>query len=325
MAARSVFILLFLFCAVPAMAEPVHIKINTQYDLDHFHTEGVKRFAKLLSRYSKNSVKISIRHGGAMGVEDSDQLRAVRDGELQMSEIRMAAVEKSEPLFGLSSQPFLVGSFEEAKACYLTVSPFYQRAAAAWNQKILYVSPSAPIGLFSKGRVDEIRALAGLKIGTDDLNMASGISELRAEFRNVPWYDVGRALDDGELDAVLTAAEVGVVEKFWKTSLNYTRINYSYPLNMVTINLDLWNSLNADLQNAILKAAGLTEEWQWQDAQTSDSQALTALSTRGVGIYEVGETLNRQLQESTKNALDEFMAGLDEPTRNAIRQCQAEI
>lgn len=315
------FLIFIFFCAVPAMAEPVQITLNTMHERDDFHTEGARRFAELVGRYSKQSIKISVRHGGAMGIDESDLLRAVRDGELEISDIRMDAVEKSAPVFGLSAKPFLVQSFEKARAFYEVVQPFYQKAAEAWNQKILYVSPSEPSGLFSKGTVDDVKPIAGMKVGVNGpVNIAFLGEFLQVEPRSIEWYEAAMALDDGDLNAVLAPASVGAGARFWRTSLNYTPVNYSYPLNMVTINLDLWNSLSGDMQTAIEKAARLAGDWQWKDSQTKSGKALTDLSSRGVGIYDANSTLKKQLHEAGQRYFDRLGDSLDPEIIAAVRK-----
>ena len=48
--------------------------------------------------------------------------------------------------------------------------------------------------------------------------------------------------------------------KIWEVLTDFTKINYAYPLQAVTINLDYWNSLTKAQQEAMLKAAAEIEK-----------------------------------------------------------------
>ena len=93
------------------------------------------------------------------------------------------------------------------------------------------------------------------------------------------WGDVYPALATGTIDSVLTSAQSGVSASFWEVLSDYTRVNFAIPLNMITVNMDTWNTLSEDEQTAILEASSVLEAERWQVAQDvmiSDEERLAA-------------------------------------------------
>ena len=85
--------------------------------------------------------------------------------------------------------------------------------------------------------------------------------------------EVYSALRTGMVDSVITSSSSGKDGKFWKFK-DFTKINYAYPLQAVTINLDYWNSLDKTQQEAMLKAAAEIEKAQWEAVKLEDKDAL---------------------------------------------------
>ena len=89
--------------------------------------------------------------------------------------------------------------------------------------------------------------------------------------------------------------------KFWEVLTNFTKINYAFPLQAVTINLDLWNSMDKLQQNAILKASKKIEQLQWEAVKIEDKNALKTLAKNGIKISKSTVKLEKELNIIAKN------------------------
>lgn len=306
----------FVFGSASAQ-EPIQMDLNAVYGPTSFHTQGAMNFADLVDKYSDGSVKIKVHAGGALGFKGQELLNAVKNGLVPMSDILMGVVAGSSHTFGISSLPMLVSTYEEAAQLYENSKPLYEKAAIKWNQKMLYAAPWPPSGLVTKKPINTAKDLEGLKIRTYDKNGASFLKALGASPVSLPWGEVYTSLQTSVIEAVLTSAESSKNGKFWEVLNNFKSINYAFPLNMVTINMDYWKALSKDQQAAVMKAANETEATQWKN---SESRTLAALDT----IKENGMTVTDQPDDEMKKAMDEAATKIvDAYLKKANKKTQA--
>jgi len=285
------------FSLVAQGADVIKMDCNAIYPDSNFHTKGAQAFAELVKQKTDGTVLITVHPGGSLGFKGPELLKSVKDATLPMSDILMGVVSGSDEIFGLSTIPLLVSSYDEAREFYSAAKPYYEKACEKWNQKLLYAAPWPRSGLFTKKPVTSLEDIAGLKIRTYDKNGAEFLQRAGASPQSLPWGEVYTALSTGLIDSVLTSATSGKDGKFWEVLANFTKINYSYPLNMMTINMDYWNSLSPDQQQAMLEAAAATEDAQWQASQKSVVDSLAILEENGMAIAEMTPELKASLEQ----------------------------
>lgn len=289
-----------------AADQAIKLDLNAVYGATSFHTEGAIEFAKRVGEYSGGSVAITVHPGGSLGFKGPELLKVVKDGQVPMSDILMGVVAGSENVFGISSLPRLVDSFAAAKSLYADSKPLYEKAASKWKQKLLYAAPWPPSGLVTKIEVNSKADLANLKTRTYDKNGAQFLQSLGGSPVSLPWGEVYSSLTTGIIDSVLTSGESASNGKFWEVLKYFKSINYAYPLNMVTINLDYWNALSAAQQEAMLKAAAETEQAQWQKAEQRTVESLATIKAEGMILSEEDPAFTKDLDAAAKALVDEF-------------------
>ena len=310
--------LVLLLMAAPALAEQtIKMDLNAIYGASNFHTQGAQQFADLSKEYSGGSVLITVHSGGSLGFKGPELLKTVKDATVPMSDILMGVVAGSEEIFGLSSLPLLVKSYEDALRLYTAAKPYYEKACAKWNQKFLYAAPWPPSGLFTQKALNSMADMQGLKIRTYDKNGAEFLKQAGAGPMSLPWGEVYSALRTGLINSVLTSAVSGKDGKFWEVLKHFTMINYAYPLNMLTINMDYWNSLSPAQQEALLKAAAKTEDDQWSASKESNQAALAELEAQGMAIAQASPELQGKLDELAAAMVQDFLANANADTKAA--------
>lgn len=301
--------LIGLFFGTQALAKDViKLDLNAVYGATSFHTMGAMDFAKLAGKYSDGSVQITVHPGGSLGFKGPELLKTIKDGQVPMSDILMGVVAGSEHAFGISSLPRLVGSFDEAKQLYSDTKPIYEKSALKWKQKFLYAAPWPPSGLVTKNVVNSKADLKNLKTRTYDKNGAEFLRSLGGSPVSLPWGEVYSSLTTGMIDSVLTSAESSKNGKFWEVLNGFKAINYAYPLNMVTINLDYWKALSKEQQDAILMAAAETENQQWQNSQARHEEGLKVIQEHGMVVSEESAEFGKTLDAAAKKIVAEFKA-----------------
>lgn len=307
-----------LACGSWVGAQTMRMDLNAIYPASNFHSQGAVNFADKVREATGGSVDITVHAGGSLGFKGPELLKAIMDGTLPMSDILMGVVSGSEEIFGLSTYPMIVGSYAEAKAFYDAARPHYESACAKWNQKLLYAAPWPPSGLFTKKPLVVLADLAGLKTRTYDRNGALFLEKAGGNPMSLPWGEVYSALSTGLIDSVLTSAVSGKDGAFWEVLDHMTKINFAYPLNMVTINLDYWNALSPDQQQAMLAAAAETEAEQWAVSEAGNEDSLQTLEANGIIIAEMTPEIEDALRGFAMEILEEFKAQAGEESLAAL-------
>jgi len=153
-------VIMLLSFGILANAKVIKLDCNAIYGPTSFHTQGAMEFAKLVAKYTNGTVQIVVHPGGSLGFKGPELLKAVKDGQVPLSDILMGVVAGSEHIFGVSSLPRLVKSYKEARELYEKLKPLYKKAALKWNQIFLYAAPWPPSGLVTK---KPIKSVADLK------------------------------------------------------------------------------------------------------------------------------------------------------------------
>ena len=287
------------------LAANIQMDLNAKYGDTNFHTLGAKEFAKLADKYSKGTVKIRIHAGGSL--IKGNPLKAVKDGTVAMTDMFIPFTAGGGKVFGISALPFISKSYDEAFKLYQISKPSYEKVAKEWNQKLLYAVSWPASGLYTKKAVKSIKDFKDLKTRTYDANSANFINTSGGSAVALPWGEVYSALRTGLVNSVVTSSASGKDGKFWEVLDHFTKINYAYPLQAVTINLDYWNALSKSQQKALLKAAAAVEKAQWKKVKIEDKNSLKALSDNGVTIHEASSSLKKELDTMATKMLDTYL------------------
>ena len=295
-----------LILALPAFAATFKMDLHASYGADSIHTQGAIQFADLVRSYSNGTVDITVYPGGSLGFKDPELLKVVKDGQVPMADILMGVVAGSEPVFGVSSLPRLVPDFAAAHKLYKNCRPLYEQAASRWNQKLLYAAPWPPSGLVTRKVVASKADLADLRTRTYDKNSAEFLRILGVTPVSLPWEDVHSALSSGMINSVLTSAESTRNSKLWEFLGTFKPINYAFPLNMLTINLDSWKSLDQVQRDALLKAAAEVESVQWAGSRQLYLYSLKMIKENGIVVSNVSIEFVADLDQAAAQLIDEY-------------------
>ena len=300
------------------LAADVKMDLNAKYGATNFHTIGAQKYADLVKEYTKGSVDITI-HAGSSLVK-GNPLKAVKDGTVAMTDMFIPFTAGGGKVFGVSALPFIATSYEDAYKLYQVSKPAYEKTAKQWNQKLLYSVTWPASGLYSNKKMESLEDFKGAKTRTYDKNSADFVNGAGGNAVALPWGEVYSALRTGMVDSVITSSSSGKDGKFWEVLTDFTKINYAYPLQAVTINLDYWNSLTKVQQEAMLKAAAEIEKAQWEAVKLEDKDALDTMAQNGMKISEASDELKKQLDEIASKMLTEYLADADEDTKQIFKE-----
>lgn len=262
------------------------LDFSNEYNHSSIHAEGDSYFINKVKELTDDQVQITLHTGGALGYKSADHFYAVADNAVQLADTLAGTLAGIDPIFSLSSLPFLVRDEGEAERLYHLARPHYDKIFADNDQILLYASPWPASGIWAKQDVSSIDSLKKLKIRTYDKNGTLTLMAAGANPVKLSWADVVPQLSTGGISAVLTSAEAGANASFWEHLQHFSAIQYAIPLNMVHMNRDAFERLTPEQQSALLEAARQTDAHNWQQVRTRVAENYQTLNQQGVAIQD---------------------------------------
>lgn len=272
--------------AGPVSAQNVKWDMANEYQETSIHGQAQKVFTDTAMEASGGTIEITNHFGGSIGYKSKEHFDAVGDGALPIANTSVGQVAGIEPMFLLSSLPFLVGSAEDAQLLWEVARPAYDEVFARNNQILLYASPWPPAGVWAKKAIDSKEALAGVKIRAWDASGTSTLINAGAAAIQMSWADVVPQLASGGIDGVLTSAEGGTNAKFWEHLSHFSALNYSMSLNMTHVNKDNWDALSDDQRAALLKASEAASNAAWGALASRVSENYADMEANGITVVK---------------------------------------
>jgi TRAP-type C4-dicarboxylate transport system substrate-binding protein len=272
-----------LLLAQPLAAETLW-EMSTEYPASAIPGQGVAGFAALVHQKTGGALVVKTGFDAANGIKSAGMLEAVRDGRLQAGDAFAGALDAVDPVFALSSLPFLATSIPDAKRLTDIARPAYEAVLARMGQRLLYTTPWPPSGIWSKRALASPADLRTLTIRTYDDTSTLVMQAAGARATAISFADAMPKLRDGSVDAVLSSGDGGAGRKLWELLPHFTEINYAMPISVATVSLTALQALPGDLQEAVLAAGRETEALQWAAIQTRQAENHARIQANGVTL-----------------------------------------
>jgi TRAP-type C4-dicarboxylate transport system substrate-binding protein len=300
-------------CAGIASAHPhgEQWALANEYPANSLTAEGDAHFAGLVADATRGSLSIVTMPDAKLGYKSREQLAAVAEGKVAMADSFGGAIAADEPIFGLSSLPFVATGARQARALYDAARPAYERAFERRRQKLLYATPWPPTGLWTRKQATSVEAVSHLRIRTYDATGTDLFARVAAAASVVSFADLPPRLESGDIDAVLSSGDGGAGRKLWDALPHFSEINYAIPLSFTTVNLAKWKSLDAKTRKAVEAAAAATEARQWQAVERRVFENYQRMRAHDMSIHpadEIDADLVAKLREAGRAAVEDWAA-----------------
>lgn len=313
--ALAVLALAMLALAPPAPAgEPLIMAVS--YGPDNFHTKGALRLAQLAEAHSNGALAIRVVPRQDLHLTAQALPGAVAQGRPPMADVFMAEAGALSPVFGMSSLPMLVNTFDQAREMFELMRPVYESVADFQNLKLLYAAPWPPSGVFAMGPVTA-ESFGKQHLRVYDANSAAFFQSLGAKAQIMDLGEVPFAQRNGRLDMALTSSQSAMEHRFTDFFSHFTRLGYAYPLNMAVMNMVTWHKLDPTVQAALTRAASEVEAEQWQAARADDETATAFLASRGMTVVEPDDDTLRVFQAAAVPMIRTYLSETGDDTRRA--------
>ncbi|MBZ9567736.1 TRAP transporter substrate-binding protein [Modicisalibacter tunisiensis] len=310
--------------SVPAYSAS-SMDFSNEYNASSIHAQGDAWFIDRVKELTDGQVDITLHTGGSLGFRSADNFYAVADNAVQIADSLSGTLGGIDPIFLLSSLPFVADDVESAHRLYDIARPEYAKVFEDNNQILLYASPWPASGIWSKNPVTSMQDLQGLKIRSYDRNGTETLMNAGASPVKLSWADVVPQLATGGIEAVLTSAEAGANGSFWEHLNDFSAINYAVPLNMVHMNRDAFDDLSEANQQAILQAAKETDAHNWEVVKQRLKKNYAQLREHQVAIHDpIPPEFQASLEKAAKPVVENWIETAGERGRDILEQYRSQ-
>ncbi len=267
------------------------------YGAGNFHSANATEFAKNVTDKSGGKLTIVTHPGGSL-FKGGEIFRAVRTGQAPIGERFMSALGKEDPLLEVDSQPFLATNYGAAMRLYNASKSEIIKGLDSKGLVFLYAVPWPAQGLYSKKEINSVADLKGLKFrayNTATIRIAelTGMAPTKIEAA-----EISQAFSTGAVESMITSPTTGKNKKIWENGVGYFYdIAAWFPKNMVIVNKDSWNKLDADTQKLIMSEAAKAEKKGWDLSKKGNKNDKKALADAGMKVGKVNTALKKHFEE----------------------------
>jgi len=262
----------------------VALDLANEYPPASIHAQTADTFIAAVAAASNGDITITAHHGAALGFRSADHFDAVGDGAVDLASSFVGAWAGIDPVFLISSLPFLAPSIADNRALYEASKPYYEATLSDAGQVFLFATPWPPSGLWGKKPLDSMDAIAGVRIRTFDANGTITLREAGASPIQLSWADTVPQLTTGGIDGVLTSADGGAAAQLWEHQSHFTEVNYAMPLQILHMNKDTFDAMTAEQQEIIRAAAAEAETFGWDLLENRVSENYATMTNAGMTI-----------------------------------------
>ena len=271
-----------------AMAETVFQLGTTVNEQDSFQVAAVK-FAELVAERTNGEYKIEIYPNGTLGGE-SDMLDSMSMGMLDMGIITSGPFVNFSEMMGVLDMPYLFATNEEA----------YEILDGEIGQELLGTLEEAGL----KGLAYAERGFRNVTTSVRPITNAADLKGLKLrvmenevytatfkalEVNAVPmaWAEALTAMQQGTIEGQENPVNVMYSYKLWEYGQKYATFDrHSYATAIITMSLDVFNTLDEETQKIFKQAAQEAAEYERAWVAEQEAGQIQALKDNGMEIVE---------------------------------------
>jgi TRAP-type C4-dicarboxylate transport system substrate-binding protein len=278
-------VLLAVALACPAAAQ-VTLDLINEYPANSITGEADTFFADAVKTKTGGRVVIRLLPNAESKLRTHEQLKAVSEGRHAMATSFGGALGGDNPVFLMSSLPFVTPTARDQRSLYEASRTHYERLFAERKQRLLYAVAWPTSGIWSSAPLANVDTLKTLKIRTYDKTSTDVLAKVAAYATLVSFNDLNTRLEAGEINAVLSSGDGGAGRGLWKSLRHFSAVGYAAPLSFTSISLDAWSKLDDSERAALEEAARETYARQWMALDSRGTQNYARMRENGVVIDE---------------------------------------
>ena len=277
--------------------------VATEYPATSIPGEGVTHFA---AAATARGVPVTAATDGPGGYRSAAALTVLAEGRFAAVDSFTGAMNAVDPLFLLSSLPFLTASHADAARLLDLARPHYVAALGRHGATLLWTTPWPPSGLWTRRPVSKPEDLRGLRVRTYDTTGTEVLRAAGATAEVLSFAEVNARLEAGTLDAVLSSGDGGAGRQLWRWLPNFTELNYAWPLSLGFASTARMAALAPEQRDAVVQAGTETQTRQWQAIIGRLEANRRVMRENNVAIHEPDAALRAALRSAAGDAVTQW-------------------
>ena len=269
-------------------AAPVVLKLGTTVnEEDSFHVAASK-FAELVKERTNGAYTIEIYPNGALG-DEAAMLESMQIGTLDAAIITSGPFVNFAPEMGVLDMPFLFASNADAyKILDGDIGQELLGKLENANLKGLAYAERGFRNLTNSVRpVEKAADIAGLKVRVMENEVYTAtFKALGVNAVPMAWSEALTALQQGTIEGQENPVNVLYSYKLWETQKYATMTRHAYASAIITMSLEVFNKLPADVQEIFKSSAQEAAEYERQWVADNEAEQMQALKDNGMEIVE---------------------------------------
>jgi TRAP-type C4-dicarboxylate transport system substrate-binding protein len=270
-------------------------RLATGYRADSLHGINLRQFVDEVAQVTAGALRVDLVPEGRL-LPLAQMLPGLQDGRAEVGEAIMTGLVKDLPLAGADSVPFIVRTYDDARRLWRHQRPLIEKQLAARGLRVLMAAPWPPQGLFSTRPVNGTGDMRGMSMRTYNSTTVRIAELLQARPVDVPMIQVGQALADGRMEAMITSAVTGVENRVWTGLKHFYPVNAWFPKNLLMVRTAAFDELDAARQRAVLQAAEAAEQRGWRLSEQAARESVETLRSNGMRVEPVTSELAQGLR-----------------------------
>lgn len=310
---RCALVLVTCFClaalaGTTASAEQIVLRYAGQLPATHHVTKGDYLFAKLVGEKTNGAVKVDVYPAGQL-YKAGAILKAVMSGGIEMGITYNGVWTGSVPLMDIFDICFLFDNYTQVqKAWQGKIGSKLREEMEKKGVKVLgFGAYGDSFGIISKKKAmlmpEDFR---GQKLRGNNAIVTDQLRALGATPVGMSSSEVYMALQRGTIDGASSGPTSMVQRKWYEMCQHATIVGAAYSVWPIMINLDVWNKLPANVQQALSEAADEETRYTIEQANQEDAKAEAFLAEK-LQVHRLTAEQRAAWEKALAPVMDEFL------------------
>ncbi|WP_366924003.1 TRAP transporter substrate-binding protein [Metallumcola ferriviriculae] len=281
---------------------------------------AAKRFAYLVHQRTGGRVEVQVYPNSTL-YKDGEEFKALTENNVQMIAPATAKLTDIFPQWQIFDLPFLFENYAEVhnamdgevgQKLFDVLEEKNVKGLAMWDNGFKQMSANQPLHT-----VEDFRGLS-FRIMPSKM-LARQFQRLGANVKELPFSEVYRALQWGEVNGAENPLSNFYTKKFHQVQSDVTISNHGYLGYAVMTNKTFWNSLPEDIRKIIKDTLEEVTMWERKEAQRQNQQFLTRLeNTKDITIHHLTQQEKLQWKAALYPLRQEFTPEIGEELLESI-------
>ncbi len=297
------------------------LKVGLTTAETHSCNKSFEKFKEVLGDLSGGTIKVEIYPNSQLG-NDTDSVGDVQLGNISMTNISSAIVSQFVPSLAVFDLPFLFNDRNDLQAMYDSedIGGKLNKDMESAGFKCLGLWDAGYRHLTnSKKEITNPSDLSGMKIRTMSSNYHIRAWELYgASPTPISFTELFTALQQKTVDGQENPYGLIVSQKFYEVQPYLSTTGHILTVTPLIMNKDLYDSLTAQEQEWVNKAAIESTAYNREIATQEEVDSKNTIIDLGVKVYEMSEAERLEFRKLALPVYEEMKASVDSKLIDAI-------